>query len=244
MTKRKNVILERIDVLVDKIEMIDIQLNEINENRKTQYLKTINNIFKSVPNTEIVCGYGATFVFKMMKDDRLDEYFTLYVRENYQSEKLDKIETSFYSTTTDSEFELDRMINLGIIAKLIRKNRENIFYILNSNRKYYRNLTSEIYKEKTSFVNELKELRTELAELKTNEKLELAQTSGIVFETMKRLQIRVDEDIWNATGFKILSITPTGKSATLEVTYKAFDNSIKTTTVKNVRMNYLNRYLK
>ena len=47
MTKRKNVILERIDVLVDKIEMIDIQLNEINENRKAQYMKTINNVSQS-----------------------------------------------------------------------------------------------------------------------------------------------------------------------------------------------------
>ena len=242
MTKRKNELLERIDVLVDKIEMIDIQLNEINENKKAQYMKTINNVFKSVPNTKIVCGYGATFNFKTLEGN--SDYFTMYVRDNWKTDKLESIETSFYSTTTDSEAELDRMINLGIIAKLIRKNRENILYILNNNREYYKKLTSEVYKEKTSFVNELKELRTELEELKTNEKLELAQTSGIVFETAKRLQVKVDLDIWDATGFKILSMTPTGKSATIEVSYKGFDNDAKTTTVKNVRMNYLNRYLK
>lgn len=240
--KRKNLISERIADIKCEIDNIETQLNEINEDRRTQYLETINKIFKSVPNTKIVCGYSTTFSFKTLEGN--SDYFNMYVRDNWETGKLESIETSFYSTTTDSEEELDRMINLGIIAKLIRENKENILCILNNNREYYKKLTSEIYKEKTSLVTELRELESEFDDIEKDMVLEKAKSEGITFETPKVLQVKVDHSIWSCLGFKILSMTPTGKSATIDVSYEGFNGEVDTYTVKNVRMNFLNRYLR
>ena len=100
-TKRKNLISERIVDIKCEIDNIETQISEIDKDCKDQYLKTINDIFKSVPNTKIVGGYGTTFNFKTLEGN--NDYFTLYVRDNWETDRLESVETSFYSTTTDSE---------------------------------------------------------------------------------------------------------------------------------------------
>ena len=240
--KRKNLISERITDIKCEIDNIETQIGEINEECKNQYLKNINDVFKSVPNTKIVGGYGATFNFKTLEGNY--DYFTLYVRDNWETDKLESVETSFYSTTTDSEEELDRMINLGIIAKLIRENRENILNTLNHIRENFRNQTSVLYKEKNSLVTELRELESEFRNIEKDMMLEKAKSEGITFDSPKVLQVKVDHSIWSCLGFKILSMTPTGKSATIDVSYKGFDGEVNSYTVKNVRMNFLNKYLR
>ena len=241
-TKRKNLISERIVDIKCEIDNIETQIGEMDKDCKNQYLETINKIFKSVPNTKIVGGYGTTFNFKTLEGN--NDYFTLYVRDNWETDRLESVETSFYATTTDSEEELDRMINLGIIAKLIRENRENILNTLNSHRDNFRNQTSSLYKEKTELVTELRELESEFRDIEKDMMLEKAKSEGITFERPKVLQVKVDHSIWNCLGFKILSMTPTGKSATIDVSYVGFDNEVLSYTVKNVRMNFLNKYLK
>ena len=244
MTKRKNEIAERINVLNSNIEVFENQIREINTDRKNQYLKVIKDIFKSVPNTEIVCGYDATFKFKVMSEGRLEEYFTLYVNEkDWREEEFNQIETSFYSTTTDSDFELNRMINLGIIGKLILENRENILTQLNNIRESLKDQILNLRTEKHSLYDEREELEDELEVIRRNEMLEKAKSEGITFEKPRSLQVKVDHNIWSCLGFKILSMTPTGKSATIEATYKTFDE-VNSYIVKNVRMNYLNQYLR
>lgn len=244
MTKRKNEIVERINVLNSNIEVFENQIREINTDRKNQYLKTIKDIFKSVPNTEIVCGYDTTFKFKVMSEGRLEEYFTLYVNEkDWREEEFNQIQTSFYSTTTDSDFELNRMINLGIIGKLILENRENILTQLNNIRESLKDQISNLRTEKHSLYDERKELEDELEVIRRNEMLEKAKSEGITFEKPRSLQVKVDHNVWSCLGFKILSMTPTGKSATIKATYKSFDE-VNSYVVKNVRMNYLNQYLR
>jgi prefoldin subunit 5 len=244
MTKRKNEIAERINVLNSNIEVFENQINEINKDRTNQYLKTIKDIFKSVPKTDIVCGYDAIFKFKMDDNGRLTEYFTLYVNEkDWREEEFNQIQTSFYGTTSSSEFELDRMINLGIIGKLIRENKENILSKLNNIRESLKDQISNLHTEKSSLNDERKELEAELEVIRQNEMFEKAKSEGITFEKPRSLQVKVDYKIWSCLGFKILSMTPTGKSATIEATYKAFDE-VNSYVVKNVRMNYLNEYLR
>ena len=68
----------------------------------------------------------------MDQNGRKDNYFTLYANEDYETEMFNDIGTSFYTTTTSSDYELERMINLGIIGKLIRDNREGIIQKLNT----------------------------------------------------------------------------------------------------------------
>lgn len=241
-TKRKNLISERIVDIKCEIDNIETQISEIDKDCKDQYLKTINDVFKSVPNTKIVGGYGATFNFKTLEGK--NDYFTLYIRDNWETDRFESIETSFYSTTIDSENELDRMINLGIIAKLIRENRKNILHISNNNRDNFRNQTTSLYKERNELGIELRELESEFRDIEKDMMLEKAKSEGITFERPKNLQVKVDHSIWSCLGFKILSMTPTGKSATIDVSYKGFDDEVLSYTVKNVRMNFLNKYLR
>ena len=221
------------------------ELNDINNDKKSQYLKVINDVFESVPNTTIDNSSfaGDSFRFYMDNNGRKDGYFTLYVSENYDTEVFDELETSFYTTTTSSDYELERMINLGIIGKLIRDNKKDIIQKLNTIRENFKNSTKSLNKERYNVQNELRELRYKIEEMERVEMLEKAKSEGITFERPRSLQVKVDHKIWSCLGFKILSMTPTGKSATIEATYKAFDE-INSYVVKNVRMNYLNEYLR
>jgi hypothetical protein len=236
-------------VLVDELKVLQSdlgrELNEINNDKKSQYLKVINDVFESVPNTTIDNSSfaGDSFRFYMDNNGRKDGYFTLYVSENYDTEVFNELETSFYTTTTSSDYELERMINLGIIGKLIRDNKKDIIQKLNTIRENFKNSTRGLDKKRYEISNDLTELRYKIEEMERVEMLEKAKSEGITFERPRSLQVKVDHKIWSCLGFKILSMTPTGKSATIEATYKAFDE-VNSYVVKNVRMNYLNEYLR
>lgn len=236
-------------VLVDELKVLQSdlgrELNDINNDKKSQYLKVINDVFESVPNTTIDNSSfaGDSFRFYMDNNGRKDGYFTLYVSENYETEVFNELETSFYTTTTSSDYELERMINLGIIGKLIRDNKKDIIQKLNTIRENFKNSTKSLDKKRYEISNDLTELRYKIEEMERVEILEKAKSEGITFERPRSLQVKVDHKIWSCLGFKILSMTPTGKSATIEATYKAFDE-VNSYIVKNVRMNYLNEYLR
>lgn len=236
-------------VLVKELKVLQSnvcgRIDSIRNDRRSQYLKVITDIFESVPNTEITNGSynGGGFRFHMDNNGRKDNYFSLYVREDYETEIFNEIETSFYSTTTSSDFELERMINLGIIGKLIRDNKKDIIQKLNTIRENFKNSTRGLEKKSFGIRIDLRELLDKIEEIEKEEILEKAKSEGITFERPRSLQVKVDHSIWNCLGFKILSITPTGKSATIEVTYKTFDK-VNSYVVKNVRMNYLKQYLR
>ena len=73
----------------------------------------------------------------------------------------------------------------------------------------------------------------------SDNKWEIAKNDGLIFDEPKRIQIRVDDEINRVTKMKVMSMTPTGKSATLDITYLDWNNNEVQDTFKNVRTSYI-----
>lgn len=148
------------------------------------------------------------------------EMITLSVRDRYsikdETYVLDKLDTSFYTTSENSIFELERMVVIGKVAQMLLTHSEEILAKL-----------SELFKTKWVAVRvytskrwdiekELKELRGQLASYTTAEAYEVLK-GGVTFivgkRPLPRLTFRFNSDE-SLTYLKVVEIK--GVSATIE----------------------------
>ena len=109
------------------------------------------------------------------------EIFTLYVeRLDYSSTVYDNVRINYYTTCTNSEFEIDRLILLGKIAEIVKTKKELILNVYNENCLAFKEELSSIRKNSYKLEDEIKTLETEIKKIKLDELLQ-DLTNGVVF---------------------------------------------------------------
>jgi len=181
------------------------------------------------------------------------EMMSISVRpKSWRDDEADAIETSFYSTSANNDFELKRMILIGKVGQVILDFQDDIIAEKNSISVSFKDKLSELNKEIWALEKKVREMKSEISTIESNALMKKVETDGIEFEVdeenlyrLPDLDVRFDWTVKNIKKIKVTGKTKSGKSGDLElVTVRKSWNSEKdeyelayhTNTYERVRM--------
>ena len=183
---------------------------------------TLDDVYIKKP----IGGYsGTTYEVKRPnKEYKYDkELMTIRFNEDWRTNEIDSINTSLYSTTDNSQWELERIFTNGEVAKVLLDHGDDLLAEMNvtrlTNKKEIDAARTEIYKIEVSITN----LKSEINTIYLDEATEKLEGEGLVFGEGKKgaIDIKWDWTIRNINSAKILSKTASGKSCNIEI--QAYD---------------------
>jgi hypothetical protein len=156
------------------------------------------------------------------------EMITISSNERYirskDEEHVTDIETSFYTTSENSIFELERMIVIGKVAQLLLDKKEELISQLNTLTRSRKIELSDIFSVRWEYERQVKEFNKLLDVLNVQEAMDKLR-EGVTFErttrgSLPRLRFRGNDE----SAIKSLKITSLkGKSASIEYTSNCTD---------------------
>ena len=147
-----------------------------------------------------------------------------FTSSNWKRDDPDQIETSFYSTSDNGEFELKRMLTLGRIAMVILDFKDDIIAGHTQILANYKPSRVELFKTINKNDMCIDECEKEIADIREQEIRNILNEGVIEFNITEpssrnpRLEVRYNWDIRDIKMLKVISKTPSGLSAKIEVT--------------------------
>jgi hypothetical protein len=158
-----------------------------------------------------VRGTYATFHLKD-EDGYNKEIFSLYFDERYKQEA--ELRISYYTTSTHSNFEIERLILLGKAAQVIKRSSEIILSTIKDVRNQDLEKSNELFSIQLKYENEIRDYRnTEFQERKVQIGLEL-KNEGVTFETPREIKFKFNYVIY-VNSLKIIDVSKSGKTCTV-----------------------------
>jgi hypothetical protein len=154
------------------------------------------------------------------------ELLNLYFKNNdWKDHKADKIQTSFYSTSENSEYELRRMILIGKVGQIILDFYDDILGAYNKVLSQFEDALTHQFKEIYGLEKEIREVNEQIRLIQKGNILKKVESEGIEFQLpegtsvneLPNIQVRFDWVIRNVKGIKIIKKTTSGKSADIEL---------------------------
>ena len=171
-------------------------------------------------------GYNGLYIKRKDPDGKYNKEIVgvSFATKNWRDEEVDKIETSFYSTSENSEFELKRMITLGRVGMIILDFKDDIIAGYNQIKESYKPSRVELFKTINKNDMCIDECEKEIADIREQEIRNILNEGVIEFNITEpssrnpRLEVRYNWDIRDIKMLKVISKTPSGLSAKIEVT--------------------------
>ena len=185
---------------------------------------TLDDVYIKKPASS---GYSSSSyeVKRPQKDTNYDkELMTIRLNKSWSSPDYEKIETSMYSTSDNSQFELERIFTNGEVAKVLLDHGDDMLAEINAvnelDSKEINDARTALYK----IENDIASLKTEINDIEINQAENKLSGEGLVFGEGKKgaMDLRWDWTIRGINSAKILSKTASGKSCNIEI--QAYDN--------------------
>lgn len=150
----------------------------------------------------------------------------LYFRsKDWRSDEADEIQTSFYSTTDNSEFELRRMVLLGKVGQIILDFGDDILAAYNQVIDDTKDAIKEYDKKVWDVERQISDVKEQIREIEKQNLLDKVNNEGIEFDvkegkdhrSLPNIELRHNHIVYYVKGLKIVSKTPSGKSADIEL---------------------------
>ena len=227
--------MTKIEIIQKKIAKEQITLTKLREERHNiekaridKYSEMYNRYFKdSIMEGDKIEVSDSYIYFKRAHPDYsyLKEILTLNVRaKSWRDDEADSIETSFYSTNENSDFELKRMVTLGRVAMVLLDFKDDIIGEYNSIREDFRGLLKEANTNVNQLDSKINGFSQEITRIKEQEVLDKLNSDGVEFEVDKEnlrelpsLDVRWNWEVRYIKKIKVLSETKSGLSADIEV---------------------------
>lgn len=161
------------------------------------------------------------------------DILTLYFRsKDWRSSEINEIDTSFYSTSDNSLFELQRMVLLGKVGEMLIDHSDDIIAGHNKIVSDYAGTlrkadiaVNELRVELTAFEKEIEVIEEKIVQKKIATGIIKFKMKDDNPRTLPNLDIRWDWDLTNIEKIEILSKTASGLSANIKVKrcFKQYD---------------------
>lgn len=220
--------ITKLETLINKVQDERFQLQVAQNDEIADVLNSHFNYFKEL--TIKVSGESAYFY--MFDEDlkREKEILSLYFYERYNNPT--KLELSYYSSSTQSDFELDRLIKLGSFAKVIKDDKERILNEIVAVQSKYKNRSNELYLIKDCYVKQKRSYQKANDQVRKTE-IELAlKSDGVIFDKSVNIQIKSNYTP-RIDSIKLTEVSKSGKTGTI-VYHLAHGGSIHTEEKVNV----------
>ena len=197
---------------------------EVEKKRDAQYFEIIQEYFGGEFTLDDVYfnhDYGTTFVVKRPhKEYNYDkEMITLRFRDDWKTGEFTNIETSMYSTNDNSQWELERLVTAGEVAKVLLDHGDDILAKFNSYKEYFKEEYNAARKAKWTCESDISKLKDEKNQSYLDIAKSLLEGKGLTFDGDQKgtIDLRWDWTLRGITSAKIISKTASGKSANIEI---------------------------
>ena len=200
--------------LVEKRQKIELD-------KRVDLTEAMEYFFPELLNDDTHLEVSDSYIyFKKKREDYNypKEVLSLSLRgKSWRDDNIETIETGFYSTNENSFFELERMVLIGSVGKILLDYSDDIIANWNCVVLKYKDLLSNARKKVWDKEKEISELDSQVTELKKAALKDKLMSDGIEFTEGITLGARWNWDIRNVRGIKITRVTPSGKSYDLEL---------------------------
>lgn len=201
---------------------------DIRDEKNDELTKAIKYFFPDIDKDITLEVSGEYVYFKRKHPDYSypKEVLNFSLRgDSYRDKSKTKIETSFYSTSDNSIFELERMVLIGEVGMIILDFSDDIIANWNCVVEQFEEPLSKVNKKIYALEKELREHQNDIDNLERGyRKTKLLSDEGIKFRKAESWRDRVELDVrWNWTvkgirGVKVTKVTPSGLSYNLTLT--------------------------
>jgi len=223
---RITILEQKLVQLQEKRNAAELICRELEDARIDQLSVMFNEIFSSaLEPTDVleVSSDRVRFTRPQPGYNYNKEVLNLYFRsEDWRGETATQIETSFYSTTDNSEFELRRMILLGKVGQIVLDQSQDILHQFNTIKS---DTQAEISKARTTewdLERGMTNIKKSIQSLEQANLLNQLETEGIEFEEadpyrLPTLDITATQCIRRVKSIRVTDRTTSGKSADIQI---------------------------
>jgi hypothetical protein len=202
--------IAEVEVQITDIKRQRAQLELANNAKVKEVLENAFNYFKEF---EIkVWGESATFHVKD-QDGYNKEIFSLYFYSRYKEDT--RLELSYYTTSTQSDFELERLISLGKVAQLIKSNSERVLKDIADVKMSDLGRENELYGIQNGYEKQLSQYRKAQSDNKKVEIELLLRGEGVEFKVPKEVTLKLNY-FPRVNSIKIVEMSKSGKTCTVQ----------------------------
>jgi hypothetical protein len=246
------VLQSQVDVLKEvareRMELIQYLV----EQRTSKLSKVISKYFDEVlqegDTTELIRGY---VYFNRLEEGSsyAREVLSLsFLGDSWGYTTVTKISTSFYSTISSSDLELNRMVLIGAVAKIIIDFKDDIIAEYNTIFSSCEGDISKAEEERDKVLKEAMDLGTTidtLQKIATFKELEKGFEFKVddTYRNNITLQPNYSERIHNISKVKLIDKTTSGKSANLEIVRYLFSGKEVIEIYNNVRISNVEKFI-
>ena len=177
--------IAELETLITEVKKESNELGRLNSLKVQSVLDGYFNPFNELSIQ--VSGTSASFYMK----DNLGlrrEVFSLYFYERFRGETL--LDLSYYTTSECSEFELERLINLGKVAKVVLEKSEQILREIAEVRKSDLLRSNELYSIQSGYEKKIQEYKNAEKESKLVQVELSLRGEGVVFDKDVHIQLK------------------------------------------------------
>jgi hypothetical protein len=233
--------MKNIETLNQEIETLQNQKQSISSQRyacRERFEKALtrgfSRYFRGIVSEDIriECTQTGIYFKKMNEEGSYEkELFSIYLRETYFStEKREQMfrdcELSYYTTSTNSNWELERLTNLGRVAQVLKDSKDEIVNQANELGEIYdAEFEMEKFYERESLVEkQISELKNEIRTIKKEEKKQALFSEGLTFEKAVYIQLKSNFTA-RVKNIKLIDVAKSGLTATAVFEYE-FHNQV------------------
>ena len=211
------------------------RFEEIKEARLDEYSRVwMDYLADDFPfqNTYIRMHNERLEVHRDIEDRNRREIMTVYFREDWESKEFTKLTTSVYSSSEDSQWELERLTTVGAVANVLLNHYDDILAALNT-------IKLEWSEQYNSACNDLRKADSmihtwqyEKNKLYLDHAEDLLMREGLTFPgKLASFELRWDQDVNAIRTIRVTGTSASGKTCTIEVEqyYSYHDETVKRT---------------
>jgi len=232
----------KVSILEKKIEVLLEQKQKVSSERyacKVRFEKALTRCFEKYfrgivsEDVKLECTQSGIYFKKMNEEGTYEkELFTVYLKEDYftregREQMYKGCEISYYTTSTNSDFELERLTNLGRVAQLLRNFKDEIVNKANELGKIYEaELKMEnSFERESELEKQIKVFRDEIRTIEREEKKQaLLSEEGLTFEKGAYVRMKFNFEP-RISKLKLIDISKSGKKATAVFTFAHGDHT-------------------
>jgi hypothetical protein len=261
---RITILEQKLVQLKEKRKQASIARQNLEEARVDIISRMIHEYFEDVLEEGDVIGVTSDRVaFKRPQQgySYLKDLVELYFRsEDWRENTANEIQTSFYSTTDNSEFELRRMILIGKVGQIVLDFKDDILARYNQIISDTKEESSKAWKVFCDIEMEIREVNEQIKLIEKENLFSKVENEGIEFELpegksineLPNMDVKFNRTIFNVKGLQIIKKTASGKSADLHLKVmsniwnsdtKSYNEKEDIRVVEKVRMDNIERFL-
>ena len=169
------------------------------------------------------------------------ELMTVYFREDWETKEFTELNTSVYSSSEDSQWELERLTTVGAVAKVLLDHYDDILIRLNTIKSEWSEKYSSASTEMWKADNMISNWQNEKNNLYLDHAEKLLMSEGLTFTNkLASLDIRHDYNVRDIQNIKVTDFSTSGKTCTIEVEqYFSYYDEVHKQTFEKVRTSKL-----